>query len=269
MQRTYLQACLKSGRTVRWPDSAMPLLVYVAPFTWYEKHKKQQAPFYQQMVLEAMAEWTRISNQKVRFKTVTRLQDSQINIAWRRVDRRSLGHCEFMINKQGVLYSAEIQIGISDGMLHAQYNDVGEVRHTILHEFGHAIGLLDHSDHPDDMMYVPHQYGVTRLSERDGETVRTLYTLPMGFDYLSAGAKLQLPPPFTLDDVLAVRRGEKKAGPATPQTHAQQRNQEIVLQNHHDILTQQGKFFLATQNIAIPEEVKKRFIEEQRKKKPS
>jgi predicted Zn-dependent protease len=270
MERTYLDACLKEGITIRWPDSAMPIKVYVAPFRWYEKSKQQESYAYNQMVYDAFTIWEQLSGGLVRFQHVATLDASQIDVSWRRVDRKSLGHCQYLINQQGLLYSAEIKIGISDGILHAQYNNMDEVKHTILHEIGHAVGLIGHSDGGADIMYVPHQYGVTEISPRDVETLCTLYKLPPAFDYLAIGRKFKLKEPFTIHQVLDHLEGRTHENtaktidfipPSPPQAPE-------VLMQQHDILSHMGKFHLATQNIKVNREIKRLFIDQQKKTPP-
>jgi len=203
----YLDQCLKNGKTMRWPERTMPIAVYIAPFRWYEQDKQGQADMYRTLVLKTLDTWSKLTHGAVRFTLVPELLQSQMNLKWRRVDRKSLGHCEYSFSDEGVIYSAEISIGISDGVIHAQYNDTNEVYHTLLHEFGHAIGLVGHSQTPGDIMYVPHEYGVTDLSVQDVTTAQLLYRLPMGFDFVSKGKTLGLKAPFTLDDVVDVMAG--------------------------------------------------------------
>lgn len=264
--RTYLDQCLRDGLTARWPDTAMPIKVHLSPFRWYEQEKQRESSAYNGMVMEALDTWSNISNGKVRFKVVNQLLESQINIKWRRVDRKSLGHCEYLVNDRSMIYSAEIQIGISDGLVHARYNDTDEVRHTILHEIGHALGLVGHSNHPDDIMYVPHQYDVASLSPRDIETLRWLYNLPVAFNYQAIGKKHQLEEPFTIHEVI-----ETIAGTPNPQRTVKKapppKEQPEVLGNHHQILSQMGQFYVSTQNIALPTDLKKAFLEEKRRGK--
>ncbi|MGE0200530.1 MAG: matrixin family metalloprotease [Candidatus Melainabacteria bacterium] len=262
MADTYLQQCLKNNLTVRWPDGAMPLRVYLAPFHWYEQAKQANAFAYNQMIMECMNRWTEATGGKVRFQIVGDLNQSQINFVWRRADRKSLGHCEYSINKQSMIYSAEISIGISDGIINARYNDPDEVRHTILHEIGHALGLLDHSDQASDIMFVPHQYGVVDLSARDEATIQALYDLPVGFDFVRIGReKYQLTWPYTLNEVLSAMHGE---GPRADRFLQKARPRQAAenpakLSEHQDILTHQGKFHLMTQHIRVDESVRRMY----------
>lgn len=64
-----------------------------------------------------------------------------------------------------------------------------EITHTAMHEFGHALGLQNHSQNPDDIMY-DHGTGVdendsykasryNRPSNNDYVTLRALYELPV------------------------------------------------------------------------------------------
>jgi hypothetical protein len=293
--QTYLEHCLKEGRLVRWPDHAMPLRVYIAPFHWYEKSKQVDAQHYRQMVLESLQAWSRLSEGNIQFQIVADMRDSHIDFKWRRVDRRSLGHCEYLVHTEGYLYSAEIQIGISDGRVHAQYNDPREVRHTILHEIGHALGLIGHSPGIEDIMYTPHQYGVCQLSARDGESLRALYRLPPGFDFIAAGCALEIKPPFSLETVLttmgllpastlptgnlgaagpassatppfavqqdgpaSAARGNTTAAAPAPSASAADAKQQ--LHKEHEILSQMGRFHLATQHVRVPGEMRRAFI---------
>jgi hypothetical protein len=268
MERTYLDACLKDGLTVRWPDSAMPIKVYVASFRWYEKSKQQESFTYNQMVYDAFDTWNRVSGDRVRFQHVARLDDSQIDVKWRRVDRTSLGHCQYLVNNQSQIYSAEISIGISDGLVHAQYNDMDEVKHTILHEVGHALGLIGHSDGGDDIMFVPHQYGVVQLSPRDAETMATLYKLPSAFDYMGMGQKFNLKSPFTLHDVLDHIEGRKRPEKSVDFLPPPPPERPEELLRHQDILTQMGKFHLATQNVNLDPNVRKMYLQKKPPPRP-
>lgn len=269
IEQTYLHHCLKDGKTVRWPDRAMPISVYIAPFRWYEKSKQQESTAYNGLVMECFNIWQKISADMVKFRLVTSLNDSQINVVWRRVDRTTLGHCEYLVNDKSLVYSAEISIGISDGRVHARYNDMDEVRHTILHEIGHALGLTGHSDGSDDIMYAPHQFGVVNLSPRDIVTLQWLYKLPIGFNYQEAAQRYQLEDPFTFHDVLNCISGKAPTKFQETLKKAPPPEQKEILVNQHDILSERGKFFLATQNIQLPKDLKTNIIVDKKFRPPT
>ncbi len=174
-KKTYLQESVKNGRLIRW--NMMPLKVFIAPMNFYSKQGEDTK--YRTYVKRALDEWHKVSNGKVSFVVVDNLLNSQINIEWKRVQRQALGHCIFQYDNANRLYSAEVTIGLTEGLVHADYMDEEEVYHTILHEIGHAVGL-GHSPFKNDIMYTPHQKGVLHVGSGDRLSINWLYTFPQG-----------------------------------------------------------------------------------------
>ncbi|MBP3821570.1 matrixin family metalloprotease [bacterium] len=174
-KKTYLQESVKGGRLMRW--NMMPLKVYIAPMKFYSKQGQDLK--FRGYVKKALDEWHKVSNGKVSFVIVDNLLSSQVNIDWKRVQRQALGHCIFQYDRNNRLYSAEVVIGLTEGLVHADYNDDNEIYHTILHEIGHAIGL-GHSPFKNDIMYTPHQKGIVHVGTGDRLSVNWLYTFPQG-----------------------------------------------------------------------------------------
>lgn len=176
---TYLNDCFNKGKLSRWMDNVMPLKVYIGKFNWYKSNSAVDEYKYTQMIIDGFNLWEKLSGGLVSFERTNNLYDSNINIDWKRVDRKSLGSCTFNFDKQGRYYSAELSIGLSDGILHKQYMDENEVFHTIIHEIGHSVGL-GHSQTKGDIMYVPHEYGIVNISKNDLATLKWLYKFPVG-----------------------------------------------------------------------------------------
>ncbi len=247
---TFLQDNLKEGRIVRWPENCFPLKFYMAPFRWYKAKGEEYK--YKQMVLDALKAWESVGDGSIKFHVVQSLNDSQVNLEWKRVDRKSLGYCHYHFDNSFRLYSAEVQIGLSDGLMHQKYMDENEVYHTILHEIGHSLGL-GHSSNKEDIMYTPHQYGVTKIARGDKETLKWLYRFPCG----ATAKDISNAYSMHTDDIDEV---VKKLTQNKPISKFEEVKNGIVMPEK-DLLEEQtriaelNKYNLALQNIQISKEI--------------
>ena len=118
-KHTYVAESLKNGRIMRW--TFMPLNVYIAPMNFYSKQGQDMK--YRHMVIRALEEWQKATRGKISFKVVNTLLESNVNIDWKRVERKALGHCYFSFDGANRLYGAEVAIGLTEGLVHAAYLD--------------------------------------------------------------------------------------------------------------------------------------------------
>lgn len=263
-KETYLQYNLKDGCLIRWPDHCFPLTFYIAPFRWY-RGKGEEYKYYA-IVQQALRYWEQASGGKCRFQLVSNLNDSQINLEWKRVDRKALGYCLFNFDEQSRLYSAEVQIGLSDGLLHAQYMDENEVYHTVLHEIGHALGL-GHSPYTSDIMYTPHQYGNVALSQRDFNSIQWLYNLPLRTSAQDLSSKYGINEKDIDIIIYYLMHGNAESG-------FEKVKNSLPVKPQKDLMTESSKLaeikkyqVLALQNIKITNPAKKFFNNQQAMKK--
>ncbi len=251
-KKTYLQECLRNGKIIRWEESCMPLKVYISPFRFYSQ--KNEDYTYRKMAVDAFNEWERISCGVVSFQAVDSLLYSQINLEWKRVDRDALGHCVFNMDANNRLYSAEVQIGISDGLMHQEYMKKDEVYHTILHEVGHAVGL-GHSTFKSDIMYTPHQYGITQLSEHDKLTLKWLYKFGINKTPQEIGYEKGIQS-SDLDEIV-LKLIQKNTPSEFENVKNSIKNQKKDLLEEQTSIADLKKYNLSLQNISISQDVLK------------
>lgn len=258
--RTYVSESLKNGRLMRW--TFMPLKVFIAPMKFYSKAGQDYK--YRGLVRRALDEWQNATKGKVSFSIVDNLLESNINIEWKRVERKALGLCNFSYDASHRLYGAEVSIGLTEGLVHADYMDENEVYHTILHEIGHAIGL-GHSPNKKDIMYTPHQRGVNKVSAGDVLTVNWLYRLPQGATVSEIASKYQTGG-SDIDEIIAKVMGGQA------ESEFERVKKSINLPPKRDLLEEQEnianikKYHLALQNLQISPEMRKFFVNKDRKK---
>jgi hypothetical protein len=248
-KKTYLQESIKNGRLIRW--NIMPLKVYIAPMKFYSK--QGQDAKYRGLVKRALDEWHKVSNGKVSFLIVDNLMSSNVNIDWKRVERQALGYCYFQYDKANRLYSAEVTIGLTEGLVHADYMDEGEVYHTILHEIGHAVGL-GHSPFKQDIMYTPHQKGVMSVGTGDRLSVNWLYTFPQGKTVAEIASKYNVSG-SDLDEVVAkIISKQAKTEFEKVKDQVSQKSERDLLEEAETIANLR-KYHMTLQNIKISGEL--------------
>ena len=242
---TYIQPSLNNGHIARWDRNDFPLPIFIEKCRWYAAKGEEYK--YNDMVLRALQDWQTLSKGLVSFRVVNKLYDSKVNLTWKRVDRKSLGLCSFNF-QENRMFSAEVEIGLSDGIIHKQYMDDNEVYHTILHELGHAVGL-GHSYYKRDIMYTPHQYGIISISDNDIKTLEYIYNMPIGYTGKQLGEQFRINSE-NFDEIIAIleKRYSGKEESKNEQRHS---DSGRSLSEENKRIADLKKYNIALQNINI------------------
>jgi tetratricopeptide (TPR) repeat protein len=183
---TYLERVGEGFGLTRWSLLTMPLKVYIE--TSPVGIRNFQPSFINQ-VRRGLDAWVNALDHQLSYALQTVPDNADIKITWvNTIDTR--GHS----GDGGTSYTAGLTTpNIRDGQLVsmgvnlATFNIVGEPQNdgviyaVAVHEMGHALGLLGHSEHPEDIMYA-HNQSVLQPSPRDIRTIRRLYASVVAID---------------------------------------------------------------------------------------
>jgi tetratricopeptide (TPR) repeat protein len=183
----YLAEVLPHGRVTRWPQSKMPLRVYI--------HDQSSSPSFKRwkaILISSFQDWSSASGGRVTFKFTDDANKANWDL-----------DCVFVLNQpagtagpagtdglgsQSEAGEAAMYLndsGISTGTIKLQTSSMSPVlpltdnrmRTVCLHEIGHALGLAGHTANPEDIMFYSTSFKDEwrNLNGRDARTIQHLY----------------------------------------------------------------------------------------------
>lgn len=172
---------------LRWDENKFPLKISIN-----DKSEQQLPSYYQEEILKAFTQW-QASSGFITFATVQNENNADIiiNIEPTPSDMCSEKNCKYVVGfttphvKGSNLKNMTITLYAKDA-----YNNFfsdKELYNTILHEIGHALGIMGHSYSTEDLMYMatdnssgffaPYRSSFQYLSQQDLNTILLLYKL--------------------------------------------------------------------------------------------
>ncbi len=200
----YFASISLSGAITKWTPEKMPLKVYLAPTQGVQGYK----PGYSDGVKASLQEWADSSGGNVSFVFVQDKGKSDIDFAFSN-DIKAVsnpaegGEAKVYPGPQGIVKAQIVVLTLDPSP--AQPMSESLMHWICLHEIGHALGMMGHSNQHNDVMYssMPLSTGGRGLSDRDKNTLKHLYS-----------------------DAVAVHKAESPAAIATDSTNPMTLNNE-------------------------------------------
>ena len=163
---------------LHWPERKMPLAIYLPPPPegLFPDPERTHAE-----VRRGVLDWTDVAAPGLpSFRFVESHGEADIPIIWAEEPTGDwyIAYCSVQVNLRQKRLDVE-QVLVTGRWGDGHVAEPSEIYETVLHEMGHALGLLGHSDDPGDIM-CPGSSRVAGkgLSARDSNTLRELYAGP-------------------------------------------------------------------------------------------
>jgi predicted Zn-dependent protease len=165
----YFDYAITPGNIIHWNIARMPLNVYIqSPPAEF----KQRMPDYQNFVLKAINEWKK-AEPRLQFRLVASEKQSDIRVKWKTtLEHNRIGESPNIV-LGGKLVLADLVLATHTP--NGQILDIETLYSTIVHEFGHVLGVHGHSPNEEDIMYWQASSKQKQLTSRDLATMKRLY----------------------------------------------------------------------------------------------
>lgn len=186
---TYIEQVPMNNMILRWNLSKSPIKIYTGAL------KNMNVPtYYTDVITRAFGQWT-ASTGFMKFSFIDNPDNADILVLFDELPANNCDNsdCRYVVGytsptiKRNVLKQMTIVIYNKDAR--GNYFSDKELYNTVLHEVGHALGIMGHSYSTNDLMYMGNQVGETNplvikyrsafqyISYQDVNTIRLLYNM--------------------------------------------------------------------------------------------
>ena len=182
----YIEQVPLDNGILRWDTEKFPLKVAIT-----EDNNVDIPPYYKTEILKAFSQW-QYSTGFITFATIENSNNADIVVEISNTPSGTCNgqECKYVVGfttpsyKGEILHKMKIVLYTKDP--HGNFFSDKEMYNTILHEIGHALGIMGHSYSTEDLMYMstdntsfyaPYRSSFQYLSSKDINTIRLLYKL--------------------------------------------------------------------------------------------
>lgn len=167
----YIEDSKINGRLCKWDKSSVNVFITQITANISDKY------FFYSEIQRAVDVWNNALKQNfinISFNIVQTPANADIVIHWVKVGRVFEGMCKYPSIVNGCFRKISIDIGLPNEFSGKNTSNES-IFATILHEFGHSLGL-GHGVEIDDAMFVPHQKNIDKPSENDLYVLKIIYS---------------------------------------------------------------------------------------------
>lgn len=182
----YIEQAPSDKGIVRWDVAKFPLKIALV-----NQSSIDIPDYYVNEVYRAFSQWE-VSSQLIKFASTKNAKEADIIVKFENLpnDVCKGNECKYVVGfttpdiKNNILKKMTITLYTKDP--NGNYFSDKELYNTILHETGHALGIMGHSYSSDDLMYMasegsnfytPYRSSFQYLSSQDINTIKLLYKL--------------------------------------------------------------------------------------------
>ena len=184
INNNYIDNAVSGKDVIRWDLKSFPLKVYIEP-------TNDIPPFYTKTILKAFAMWQNKTN-FISFTQTKNEQEANITVKFKDIPKDicknsictyTIANTTPEINNDKILKKMVLTF-YKTNPFNKSFTEQ-EIFNTAIHEIGHTLGIMGHSDNPDDVMfamkdntdYRTFKTGVNAISARDIKTLVLLYRI--------------------------------------------------------------------------------------------
>lgn len=157
-RNNYISHAVDGNEVLHWDIKSFPLKVYM-------ENPDEVPQYYIDNINKALSIWTRRTN-FIKFTQVNDKQSADIVISFMDIPKDicssnvcnyTIAYTEPKVNNQKILKKMNLTFYKTDP-LNKKFTS-SEILNTALHELGHTLGIMGHSDNPRDLMYATKNNG--------------------------------------------------------------------------------------------------------------